>query len=94
FWQQLGGFLMHLIPSFLLLALLLVAWKWEYLWGVLFIIVGLGLSPFVFSWNYRMNHSVWTSLGIIMCITIPFVVVGVLFIVGHFKKSGQDPTKK
>ncbi|MCJ7467949.1 MAG: hypothetical protein MUO53_14805 [Maribacter sp.] len=52
FWQQLGGFLMHLIPSFLLLALLLVAWKWEYLGGVLFIIVG------------------------------------------HFKKSGQDPTKK
>ena len=33
-WQQLGAFLMHLIPSFILLALLIVAWKWELIGGV------------------------------------------------------------
>jgi len=27
-WQQLEAFLMHLIPSFILLILLLIAWKW------------------------------------------------------------------
>ena len=28
-WQQLGAFLMHLIPSFVLLVFLVIAWKWE-----------------------------------------------------------------
>ena len=86
-WQQLGGFIIHLIPSFILLAFLIVAWKWEYIGGIIFIIIGLGLSPFVFMHNYKMNDSIWMSLGIILSITIPFVIVGVLFIVSHFLKK-------
>ena len=86
-WQQLGDFLMHLIPSFILLALLIVAWKWEYFGGIIFTVIGLGLSPFVFMHNYNMNHSVGMSLGIILAITFPFVVVGILFIISHFMKK-------
>jgi len=89
-WQQIGDFLMHLIPSFILTALLLVAWKWEYVGGIIFTIIGLGLSPLVFNHNYNMNHSIWMSLGIILTITIPFVLVGVLFIVGHFQKIKRN----
>ena len=81
---------MHLIPSFILTALLLVAWKWEYVGGIIFTIIGLGLSPLVFNHNYNMNHSIWMSLGIIFTITIPFVLVGVLFIVGHFQKIKRN----
>ena len=93
-WQQLGGFIIHLIPSFILLAFLIVAWKWEYIGGIIFIIIGLGLSPFVFMHNYKMNDSIWMSLGIILSITIPFVIVGVLFIVSYFmkKKNLQEVT--
>ena len=93
-WQQLGGFIIHLIPSFILLAFLIVAWKWEYIGGIIFIIIGLGLSPFVFMHNYKMNDSIWMSLGIILSITFPFVIVGVLFIVSHFlkKKNLQEIT--
>ena len=86
-WQQIGAFLIHLIPSFILLILLIVAWKWEYIGGVIFIVIGLGLSPVIFIKNYNMNHSIWMSLGIIMVITIPFVIAGSLFIVSHFKKK-------
>ena len=88
-WQQLGDFLMHLIPSFFLLAVLIVAWKWEMVGGVIFTILGLALTPYVFSINYNMNQSFWMSLGIIMTITFPFILVGILFIVGHWlnKKS-------
>ena len=89
-WQQIGDFLMHLIPSFILTALLLVAWKWEYVGGIIFTIIGLGLSPLVFNHNYNMNHSVWMSLGIILTITIPFLLVGVLFIVSHFHKLKRN----
>ena len=90
-WQQLGAFIIHLIPSFILLAFLIVAWKWEYIGGIIFIIIGLGLSPFVFVHNYKMNNSIWMSLGIILSITIPFVIVGVLFIVSYFLKKKNLP---
>jgi cell division protein FtsW (lipid II flippase) len=86
-WHQLRAFAIHLIPSFILLAFLIVAWKWEYIGGIFFIIIGLALSPLVFFHNFRMNHSIWMSLGIIMMITIPFVIVGILFIVSHFLKK-------
>ena len=87
FWAQIGGFLMHLVPSFILLAILILAWKKEFIGGILFMIIGLGLSPIVFSHNYRMNHSIFMSLGIILTITIPFVIVGILFIISHFKQK-------
>ena len=86
-WQQLGGFLMHLIPSFILLAILLVAWKWEFVGGLIFTIIGLVFTPIIFIHNYRMNESLWMSVGIVLMITIPFVVVGVLFMVSHYKKK-------
>ena len=86
-WQQLGAFIIHLIPSFILLAILIVAWKWEFIGGIIFIIIGLGLSPIIFMHNYKMNQSIWMSLGIIMIITVPFIIVGGLFIVSHFKKK-------
>lgn len=86
-WQQMGAFLMHLIPSFILLALLILAWKKELIGGIIFMLIGLGLSPVVFSHNYRMNHSIFMSLGIILTITIPFVIVGLLFLISHFKRK-------
>lgn len=86
-WQQIFGFIMHLIPSFILIILLLIAWKWEYAGGIIFMIIGIGLSPFIFMLNYRMNQSVWMSLGIIMAITIPFAIIGFLFILSHFLKK-------
>ena len=86
-WQQIGAFLMHLIPSFVLLVILIIAWKWEFIGGMIFILIGLGFSPIVFLHNYRMNQSVWMSLEIILLITVPFIVVGILFIVSHYKKK-------
>ncbi len=86
-WQQLVTFIIHLIPSFILLVFLIIAWKWEYIGGLIFIIIGLGLSPIVFMHNYKMNQSIGLSLGIIMAITIPFAIVGILFIVSHYQKK-------
>ena len=86
-WQQIKAFLIHLVPSFILLGFLFIAWKWEYLGGIIFTIIGLGLTPLIFIKNYQMNHSIWMSLGIILVITIPFVIVGILFIVNHFQNQ-------
>jgi hypothetical protein len=86
--EQLGAFAMHLIPSFVLAALLFLAWKWELIGGVIFTLIGIAMSPVVFFHNYRINHfSAGQSLGVIMMITFPFIVVGFLFIASHNLKK-------
>jgi len=86
-WQQFGAFLIHLIPTFILIAFLVVAWKWEFIGGIIFIALGIGLSPFIYNHNYNMNHSVGMSIVCILIINFPFVVVGILFILNHFIKK-------
>lgn len=87
-WQQLGAFFMHLIPSFVLVTFLVIAWKWELIGGIIFIVTGLILTPIVYNMNYHRTNSLEVSLGIILMITFPFIVVGVLFIISHsFKKK-------
>jgi len=86
-WQQFAAFFMHLIPSFMLLGILFIAWKWEFVGGIIFMVIGLGLTPYIFKHNYQMNHSVGISLGIILMITFPFIVVGALFILSHYLKK-------
>jgi hypothetical protein len=89
-WQQLGGFIIQLIPSFILLAFLFVAWKWELLGGIILLVTGLALSPFIFTLNHNRNHfSVGASLGVVMMITFPFVVVGILFIISNYLKKKE-----
>jgi len=87
--EQIIHFMMHSIPAIILIIFLITAWKWELIGGMIFMIIGIGFSPFVFSMNYHMNQSVWMSLGIIALITFPFIVVGALFILSHFLKKKQ-----
>ena len=85
--QQIGDFLIHLIPSFVLLACLIVAWKWELIGGILFTLIGIGFSPFVYQLNYNRIHNVGGCILIVLMITFPFIVVGVLFILSNFMKK-------
>ena len=85
--QQIGDFLMHLIPSFVLLACLIVAWKWELIGGIILALIGIGFSPFVYQLNYNRIHNVGECLAIVLMITFPFIVVGVLFIMSHIMKK-------
>ena len=88
--QQLLNFLKHLIPSFILLGILLLAWKWEKIGGILFTIIGLAFSVLVFNINYYRNHfSLGQTLLIVLAIAIPFVLVGVLFILSNRMKKRE-----
>ena len=88
-WQQLAALFMHLIPSFVLTAFLLIAWKWEKIGGIIFTLIGIVMSPFIFQHNFKMNHSVLVSLEVILMITFPFIVVGVLFMISDALKKRQ-----
>ena len=88
FWQQIGGFLMHLIPSYIMIGLLIIAWKWEYVGGIIFTFIGLAFSVTVFLLNYNRNHlTALQSLFITLMVAVPFVLVGILFMVSHKKKK-------
>lgn len=88
--QQIGAFLMHMIPSFILIAILWVAWKWELVGGIMFTLFGLATTPLVWNINYNMNHSVSMTLGVILVITFPFVLIGLLFIASHLAQKKQN----
>lgn len=85
--QNIVDFLIHLIPSFVLALFLIIAWKREFIGGLLFILVGFIFSPFIFTHNYNMNQSVWMSLFIILITTMPFLIAGILFIVSNSMKK-------
>lgn len=88
--EQILAFLMHMIPSFVLMIILAIAWKWELIGGLLYILLGIGLSPFIFTHNYRMNHSAWMSLEVIVLITFPFILAGILFLLSYFRHKEQS----
>ena len=90
FWQNATAFLMHLIPSFVMLAILIIAWKWENIGGIILTIIGLALSIFVFVINFKRNHfPVAVSLRNAFMVTFPFILAGILFILSYFKKKKE-----
>ncbi len=91
---QILDWLMHMTPSFVMMAVLVIAWKWENIGGVIFLAVGLAFTPFIFWGNYVNNHSIWLSMFIILTVTFPFILVGVLFILSHHtKKKAKEMLK-
>jgi hypothetical protein len=46
--------------------------------------------------NYHRNHSVMMSLGIILMITLPFILIGGLFMLSYFlkKKPSRIPVNE
>lgn len=85
-WQQVGEFLVHLAPSFILAIILAIAWKNELAGGILFTAIGLVMTPLIFNLNHNRNQfSIEQSIGIVLMITLPFIVVGVLFILSYFR---------
>jgi len=95
-WQQLGGFLIHLIPNYILIAALIFAWKREQAGGWVFIIIGTGFSIAVFLLNLNRNHfSVAQSMINTLIVAIPFIVVGILFLMSYRAKlSNQIKPRK
>ncbi|MBI1782066.1 MAG: hypothetical protein HYR66_11965 [Sphingobacteriales bacterium] len=89
-WQQLGGFLMHMLPSFLLIIFLIIAWHKQFIGGILFILTGLISTPFIYLHNLNVNHfPPGQCLAIVSMLCLPFIVIGLLFLFTHRPKRKQ-----
>jgi len=67
---------MHNIPAFIIIIVLIIAWKWELIGGVLF--VAAFIAAGIFFKSFTGNPA---SLMVIS----PFLLVGILFIFYHLK---------
>jgi hypothetical protein len=79
---QMLAFLIHMIPSFILIALLLVAWKWQLVGGILYIIAG--LIYLIFTGGMPL------LVYVIIC--GPAFLIGALFISNHFVEKKASPS--
>jgi hypothetical protein len=83
-WHYIAvALIMHLLPSLVLIAILIVAWRIEWLGGLLF--VAAGLSPFLL-----LRNPAWVNL----LIGGPFVLTGLLFIAGHRLRRGEKAEER
>jgi hypothetical protein len=70
-WERLGGFLIHLAPTYAVVVALIVGWRWPAAGGALFMVLVLVFSIF-FGWAGEWQT--WLLLG------LPLVIVGLLFL--------------
>lgn len=76
FWQALSGFLIHLIPTYILIVTLFFAWKWEWVGTV----ANAALAIFYII-SYRGHWSAY------LAICGPLLVIAVLFFLGWIKRK-------
>jgi hypothetical protein len=72
--RKLLGFLMHNIPAFILTGILVIAWKWEVIGGILFIIAAIAASLYFRAFSGNPGS---------MIVLAPFFITGLLFILHH-----------
>ena len=68
---EIGHFLIHLIPSFILATCLVVAWKNPTLGGFLFLVVAIG---------FTFYFGTFRQVDTFLMISVPPIIAGILFL--------------
>ena len=84
FWQAILGLFMHNIPVFILLAVVIISWKREIVGGIAFVLAGIAYIIFT-AIRFPFPQNLISSL----IIGGPAFLVGILFLVGWFKKKNN-----
>ena len=86
FWQTMLAFVMHEIPALALLAVLVLAWRWEWVGAALYLIAGL----LYIAWVVSMGRPVPPGMRFVWILTIagPAFLIAVLFWV-NWRRHGE-----
>jgi uncharacterized membrane protein YqjE len=88
--RQIVGFLMAppFLMAVLLIIILIIAWKRELVGGVLIALIGLATALYACVFNISKSRQIGSpnprALNIVVMIGLPFIIVGVLFIISYF----------
>lgn len=77
--RKLLGLLIHLVPTAMVVAALLVAWRWEGIGALLFL--GLGAYYLAASWG----DGNWSA---VLAIAGPLLLTGLLFLLNWLRRAG------
>jgi len=88
FWQIIIGLLMHNIPVFVLLAVLLISWRREIVGGIAFTLAGM-LYAAVMLTNMLKNSFEWYMVSWNFTVAGPAFLIGILFIINWLKKRSK-----
>jgi len=79
FWKTLLAFLVHLLPTFLMIFILYLSWKRPWIGGMVFILAGIA-------------YIVWKGV-MYPVVFIPLFLVGVLFLLSWFFRKEIDEAR-
>jgi hypothetical protein len=71
FQQTITGFLIHLIPTFMIVGVLILSWRREWIGAIVYV----GIAVF---YAFMINFRRWDWIAVI---STPLLVIGILFLV-------------
>jgi hypothetical protein len=86
FWQTVLAFLMHNIPVFVLLIILIIAWKHEIVGAIAFFVAGLLYVLQLIITTIRNPPFHWYHLSWSLFIAGPAIFIAILFYIGWKQK--------
>lgn len=87
FWEGLLGWIIHLLPVFIVLFVLVVAWTRPRIGGILFLLLGAGFAVF---FGERWNGEWVDSLISFLIVSGPLFLLSFLFLV-EARKAPPEP---
>ncbi len=82
-WLNLAAFLVHLIPTYILIGMLVLAWRWEWIGAVVPTILAL----LFLWWDHRVRHN---ALSAVLMLAGPLFVMAALFLMNWLKRAELD----
>jgi ABC-type multidrug transport system permease subunit len=79
FWVSALAFCIHLIPALIVIAVLVAAWKWEWIGAVVF-----ALLAVIYSWTALHRHLHWL---VFLAISLPLLVIARLFLANWIERA-------
>ena len=87
FWGTLAALAIHLIPSFALIVMLILAWRWAWIGTV----VSTGLGALFLWWNFTYRHNVPIA---VVVIAGPLFLLAALYLVSWWRRKPVASTGK
>jgi hypothetical protein len=79
--KKIAGFLIHLIPTFILIILLVLSWKREWIGSIFFVLFG--ILYIIFTWGKFPFY-------VILIISGPLFITGILFMVNWISRKTKS----
>lgn len=76
FTKTLIAFLIHFIPTAIIVTILVLSWKREWIGGVVFLLLGIAYAI------VAVSHPSW-----ILAISGPLFIISILFLIGWFRRK-------